>query len=182
MKHILEYEEHEIRGLLGDLEKIGQAKKVQAKVEINFSGYRRVSGSVSTLDYNLIVTPPFWSTGTEEGDFRKTLSLIQSGEFETQFPKWMNPESIDAVKKGSPKITEKLEKESLVERSRKFTTLKEFLEDLQMEVKELNIKYSRNKRNLVFLWAVVAPEGSSKIDFLHTFKSPKAGVNFEYYE
>lgn len=182
MKHLLEYEEHEIRGLLGDLEKIGQAKKVQAKVEASFSGFRRSNGSVSSLEYDLIVTSPFWSTGTEEGDNRKVLDLIQRGEFEAKFPSWMSPESIDSVKKGSPRIIEKIEKGSLMERSRSFTSLTEFLEDLQAELEELNKKYTRNKRDLVFLWAVVAPEGSSKIDFLHTFKSPKAGVNFEYYE
>ena len=182
MKHLLEYEEHEIRGLLGDLEKIGQTKKVQAKVEVSFSGFRRSNGSVSSLEYDLIVTSPFWSTGTEEGDRRKVLDLIQRGEFGAKFPDWMRPESIDSVKKGSPRIIEKIEKDSLMERSRDFTSLTEFLEDLQAELEELNKKYTRNKRDLVFLWVTIAPEGSSKLNLLHTFKFPKSKVTFEYYE
>ena len=87
MKHILEYEEHDLKDLLGDLEGIGQSKKVKASVWIEY-----LQGRSSHSIKRVILTDDFYATGDPDVDAKQVLQKIADGKFEYAEP--------DKVEKG----------------------------------------------------------------------------------
>ena len=77
MRHILEYEDHNVRDLLKDLEGVGHADKAKASIWIEI---------VTKDDYldcqNVITTEPFYATGDPDRDGETVLQMIVDGEFE----------------------------------------------------------------------------------------------------
>lgn len=77
MKHLLEYEDHDIKDLLGDLEGIGQTKKVKASVWIEY-----LEGRASECIKRVILTDEFYASGDRDADAKQVLQKIAGGEFE----------------------------------------------------------------------------------------------------
>lgn len=87
MKHILEYDKHEIEDLLGDLEGIGQAQKMRASIWIEY-----LEGRSSHSIKRVITTDDFYATGDPDLDAKQILQKIAEGKFEYAEP--------DKVQKG----------------------------------------------------------------------------------
>lgn len=81
MKHLLEYEDHDIKDLLGDLEGIGQSKKVKASVWIEY-----LEGRASDCIKRVILTDEFYASGDRDADAKQVLQKIAGGEFEYSEP------------------------------------------------------------------------------------------------
>lgn len=79
MKHILEYEEHEIKDLLRDLEGVGQAKSVQASIWLEYN-YGRTSWAIRKV----LTTEKFYASGDKDIDSSQILRVISEGKFTTE--------------------------------------------------------------------------------------------------
>lgn len=77
MKHILEYEEHDIKSLLGDLEGVGQSERVRASIWIEY-----LEGRSSHSIKRVILTDDFYSSGDPDLDAKQVLQKIAEGKFE----------------------------------------------------------------------------------------------------
>ena len=77
MKHLLEYEDHDIKDLLGDMEGIGQANPVKASVWLQY-----VSKDEDYDANKILTTDVFYATGNEDQDALAALQLIADGKFE----------------------------------------------------------------------------------------------------
>ena len=87
MKHLLEYDEADIRDLMGSLEGVGQAQKVRASIWIEY-----VEGRSSHSIKRVIMTDDFYATGDLDLDAKQVLQKIAEGKFEYAEP--------DKVQKG----------------------------------------------------------------------------------
>lgn len=81
MKHLLEYEEHDIKSLLGDLEGIGQSKRVRASIWIEY-----LEGRSSHSIKRVILTDDFYSSGDPDLDAKQILQKIAEDKFEYAEP------------------------------------------------------------------------------------------------
>ena len=77
MKHLLEYEDHDIKDLLGDMEGIGQTNPVKASVWLQY-----VSKDEDYDANKILTTDVFYATGNEDQDALAALQLIADGKFE----------------------------------------------------------------------------------------------------
>lgn len=77
MRHILEYEDHDIKDLLGDMEGVGQAIPVKASIWIQYVSKDEYYDAVKIL-----TTDVFYATGNEDQDALAALKLIADGKFE----------------------------------------------------------------------------------------------------
>ena len=77
MRHLLEYDEHDIKGLLGDLEGVGQAQKVRASIWVEY-----LEGRASHSIKRVILTDDFYATGDPDKDAKQVLQKIAEGKFE----------------------------------------------------------------------------------------------------
>ena len=77
MKHLLEYEDHDIKDLLGDMEGIGQANPVKASVWLQY-----ISKDEDYDANKILTTDVFYATGNEDQDALAALQLIADGKFE----------------------------------------------------------------------------------------------------
>lgn len=82
LRHILEYEDHEIRGLLGDLEGIGQADKRTYCLWVDIPGFTFHTGYIRKLRLPVALGNPFWSKGSPLEDGGIILDSLQRGNFE----------------------------------------------------------------------------------------------------
>lgn len=83
LRHILEYEDHEIKDLLGDLETVGQASKRTYSLWVSlpffkFNTYTRDSTGLKLL---LALGDPFWSRGSLRADEPLILDSLRRGDF-----------------------------------------------------------------------------------------------------
>jgi hypothetical protein len=84
LKHILEYQNYsneDLRDLLGDLEGVGQAKKVRASVWIEY-----LEGKASHSIKRVILTDDFYASGDPDADAKQVLKKIADGKFEYAEP------------------------------------------------------------------------------------------------
>jgi len=81
MKHILEYEEHEIRDLLGDLEGVGQSRPVQTSIWLEYL-YGKAPYAISKI----LTTEKFYASGDKDLDSSQVLRLISEGKFSMENP------------------------------------------------------------------------------------------------
>ena len=77
MRHLLEYEDHDVRDLLGDLEGIGQANPAKASIWLQY-----VSKDEDYDANKILTTDVFYATGNEDQDALAALQLIADGKFE----------------------------------------------------------------------------------------------------
>ena len=77
MRHILEYEDHDIKDLLGDMEGIGQAVPVKASIWIQYSDLDNTYDAIRNIS-----TEEFYASGDEDQDALAALQLIVDGKFD----------------------------------------------------------------------------------------------------
>jgi hypothetical protein len=77
MKHILEYDEADIRELIGDLRSVGQTKDAQFTL-----WFENKTNAQSHETFTVLTTLPFATTGDEVKDSDIALKMIADGEFE----------------------------------------------------------------------------------------------------
>ena len=77
MKHLLEYEDHDFKTLLGDLERVGQAVPVKASIWIQYSDLDNTYDAIRNIS-----TDEFYASGDEDTDALKALQLIVDGKFD----------------------------------------------------------------------------------------------------
>lgn len=80
MKHLLEYEEHDIKSLLGDLEGIGQSRPVQASIWLEYNYGRTSWATISKI----LTTEKFYASGDKDIDSSQILRVISEGKFTTE--------------------------------------------------------------------------------------------------
>jgi hypothetical protein len=86
LRHILEYEDHEIQDLLGDLETVGLADKKAFSLWVSIPGFKFSTGYDRRLSILVALVDPIWSAGSLERDKPKMLESLQEGRF-TRPPK-----------------------------------------------------------------------------------------------
>lgn len=81
LRHILEYEDHEIQDLLGDLETIGQATKRTYSLWVALPSFMTHTGYTKKPKILIALGRPFWSSGTLKEDMSQILKSLRSGDF-----------------------------------------------------------------------------------------------------
>ena len=85
MKYILEYEDHEISDLLGDLETVGHVDKKSFALWVSLPGFTFSTGYSGRLTIAAALGEPFYSKGSLDGDKPLILSALQKGRFTRPF-------------------------------------------------------------------------------------------------
>ena len=166
MKHILEYENHDIQDLLGDLEGIGQTKTYRGALWASFNTFKYVWGLLHDEDFCYLMTEPIFGSGDESRDKELVLKKIQNGEWSR--PTFEREKNIDL---GYEPIMKILSKNNLVELSRGFSDLDAFCRRVQNDLEEAQDTYISNgeifrsgilnagEAKKVTVFGFVAPEG-----------------------
>ena len=81
LKYILEYEDHEIKDLLGDLETVGQASKRTYSLWVSLPSFKFNTGYSTGLKLLLALGDPFWSRGSLRADEPLILDSLRRGNF-----------------------------------------------------------------------------------------------------
>lgn len=81
LRHILEYEDHEIKDLLGDLETVGQASKRTYSLWVSLPSFMFNTGYPTGLKLLLALGDPFWSRGSLRADEPLILDSLRKGDF-----------------------------------------------------------------------------------------------------
>lgn len=81
LRHILEYEDHEIQDLLGDLETIGQSTKRTYCLWVEISSFTYYTGYSKKLRLPVALGLPFWSKGNLLADQGIILDSLAKGNF-----------------------------------------------------------------------------------------------------
>jgi hypothetical protein len=122
VKHILEYEDHDIQDLLGDLEGIGQAKTYRGALWVSFNVFKSSGRLIHDVDFCYLMTEPIFGTGDESRDKGLALKKIQEGGWSR--PPFDREEKVFGL--GYPGIVKILSPKSLTDLSKGFTDLDAF--------------------------------------------------------
>lgn len=134
LRHILEYDETDIRDLMGDLDKVGQMKSYKGTLWARFNTYRLMSDYWS---YNpeilcFLETEPFFGTGDENKDKAIMMEKIQKGEFKR--PSHPDARSWTSLKNGNKVAVDLLEKRRIQSLSKSCTTIDELLQEIKEDL------------------------------------------------
>jgi hypothetical protein len=167
MKHILEYENHDIQDLMQDLEGIGQSKSYRGALWVTFNVFKSSGRLIHDVDFCYLMTEPIFGTGDESRDKGLVLKKIQEG-------KWTRP-PFDREEKifglGYPEIIKNLSPKSLTTLSMGFTDLDAFSLQVEKALEEAQDTYISNgeifkagyldtrEARRVRTFGFVAPEG-----------------------
>ena len=167
MKHILEYEDHDIQDLMQDLEGIGQTKTYQGALWVTFNVFKSSGRLIYDVDFCYLMTEPIFGTGDESRDKGLVLKKIQEG-------RWTRP-SFDREEKifgsGYSEIIKNLSPKSLTTLSMGFTDLDAFSLQVEKALEEAQGIYISNgeifkagyldprEAKRVRTFGFVAPEG-----------------------
>jgi hypothetical protein len=167
MKHILEYENHDIQDLMQDLEGIGQSKAYRGALWVTFNVFKSSGRLIHDVDFCYLMTEPIFGTGDESRDKGLVLKKIQEG-------KWTRP-PFDREEKifglGYPEIIKNLSPKSLTTLSMGFTDLDAFSLQVEKALEEAQDTYISNgeifkagyldtrEARRVRTFGFVAPEG-----------------------
>jgi len=81
LRHILEYEDHEIQDLLDDLERVGQTDKRTYALWVSFPGFEYNTGYSGRITIRVALGNSFWSKGDLEKDKPLILASLKEGSF-----------------------------------------------------------------------------------------------------
>jgi len=167
MKHILEYENHDIQDLMQDLEGIGQTKAYRGALWVTFNVFKSSGRLIHDVDFCYLMTEPIFGTGDESRDKGLVLKKIQEG-------RWTRP-SFDREEKifgsGYSEIIKNLSPKSLTTLSMGFTDLDAFSLQVEKALEEAQEIYVSNgeifkagyldprEARRVRTFGFVAPEG-----------------------
>jgi hypothetical protein len=172
MKYILEYEDHEIRDLLGDLDSVGQTKNYFGTLWARFSTFRLGEDhwSYNPEDICFLKTETFYGTGDEDKDKSLMLKTIQNGHFVR--PKDPDARSWASLQRGNPMAMGFLEKTEVESLSKTCSTVDELLETiredlvrsqkfaLRGQLSKTRYWDSEEAASRVLVYGFLAPEGS----------------------
>jgi hypothetical protein len=172
LRHILEYDDSDIRDLLGDLDSIGQTKNYVGTLWARFHTYRLLDDywSKSPEYMCFLKTEPFYGTGDEDRDNAIMLQKIQSGNFFR--PNDPDARSWASLKKGNPMVVDFLEKRKVQSLAKTCSTMDELVDQirenlvraqqyaLQGQLDKVRHIYSEETASTVLVYGFLAPEGS----------------------
>ena len=196
LRHILEYEDHEIQDLMGDLDSVGQMKSLQGTLWARFATYKLDDDYWS---YNpeimcFLKTEPFFATGDYyhvDRDESIMLQQIQKGAFD----RVLDPEarSYMALKVGNPAAMEVLEVTNIQSLAQSCTNIDQLTKRISHQLIETQkaeltkagqlsktrYPYSLESASSVLVYGFIAPVGSP---YLVTFDLDKpfikgSGIN-----
>ena len=196
MKYILEYDETDLRDLMGDLDSVGQMKSLQGTLWARFATYKLDDDYWS---YNpeimcFLKTEPFFATGDHyhiERDESIMLQKIQNGAFD----RVLDPDarSYISLKVGNPAAMEVLESSNIQTLAQSCTSIDELTKRISQQLIETQkaeltkagqlsktrYPYSLESASSVLVYGFIAPVGSP---YLVTFDLDKpfikgSGIN-----
>ena len=196
LRHILEYEDHEIQDLMGDLDSVGQMKSLQGTLWARFATYKLDDDYWS---YNpeimcFLKTEPFFATGDHyhiERDESIMFQKIQNGAFD----RVLDPDgrSYISLKVGNPAAMEVLESSNIQSLAQTCTNIDELTKRISQQLIETQkaeltkagqlsktrYPYSLESASSVLVYGFIAPVGSP---YLVTFDLDKpfikgSGIN-----
>ena len=176
MKHILEYEDHDIQDLMQDLEGIGQTKAYRGALWVNFNVFKSASRFFHDVDFCYLMTEPIFGTGDESRDKGLVLKKIQEGRWTR--PPFDKEEKIFGL--GYSEIIKNLSENHLTTLSKGFTDLDAFSLQVEKALEESQEIYISNgeifkagylnprEAKRVRTFGFVAPEGDDCLTFGYT--------------
>jgi len=176
MKHILEYEDHDIQDLMQDLEGIGQTKAYRGALWVNFNVFKSASRFFHDVDFCYLMTEPIFGTGDESRDKGLVLKKIQEGRWTR--PPFDKEEKIFGL--GYSEIIKNLSENHLTTLSKGFTDLDAFSLQVEKALEEAQEIYISNgeifkagylnprEAKRVRTFGFVAPEGDDCLTFGYT--------------
>jgi len=194
MKYILEYEDHEIRDLLGDLDRVGQTRNYVGTLWARFNTFRLGENYWS---YNpeyvcFLKTDPIYGTGDEVKDKSLMLKAIQSGRFVR--PKDPDARSWAFLQRGNPMAMGFLEKPKVQSLSKTCSTMDELLETiredlvrsqkyaLQDQMHQTKHWNSEEAASNVLVYGFLAPQGSPYLVTANLEEPILKGDTINYYK
>jgi hypothetical protein len=134
LRHILEYEDHEIQDLMGDLGSVGQMNPYKGTLWAHFNTYKLGSDYWSTFPVIIcfLETDPFFATGDEDKDKAIMLQKIQKGEFVR--PNHPDARSWTSLKNGNKVSTDLMEKSRVQSLAKSCTTIDELLQEMKEDL------------------------------------------------
>lgn len=173
LRHILEYDETDIRDLMRDLDSVGQMKTAfRGTLWAHFKTYKL--GSELWSSYPVIVcflqTDPFYGTGNEDKDKAIMLEKIQKGEFVR--PNHPDARSWTSLEIGNKVSSDLMEKTRIQSLAKSCTTIDELLQKmkeglvrsqryaLQGQLSKTRYPHSEDAASTVLVYGFLAPEGS----------------------
>ena len=199
LRHILEYEDHEIQDLMGGLDSVGQMKSLQGTLWARFATYKLGDDrfpywSATSEIMCFLKTEPFFATGDHyhvDRDESIMLQKIQSGDFMRVLD--LDARSYMSLKVGNPAAMEVLEKPNIQSLAQTCTTIDELTRKISQKLietqKEELTKPGRLMKTVyphnldvasnVLVYGFIAPVGSP---YLVTFDLDKpfikgSGIN-----
>lgn len=131
LRHILEYDETDLRDLMGDLETVGQMKSYKGTLWARFNTYKIGSGywTYTPVIVCFLETEPFYGLGDENKDKTIMLEKIQRGEFVR--PSHPDARSWTSLQNGNKVSSDLMEKRSVQSLSKSCTTIDDLIEKLR---------------------------------------------------
>ena len=192
LRHILEYENHEIQDLMGDLDSVGQMKSYQGVLWARFNTYRLMSDYWSSNPEYVcfLKTEPIYATGDENRDKEIMLQQIQKGAFVR--PKDPDARSWASLKAGNPMAVDFLEKRKVESLAKSCSTMGELIENLREDLvgaqqyalkgqlNKTRYMYSEDAASTVLVYGFLAPEGSPYLVTANLDKPILQGSSINY--
>lgn len=192
LRHILEYDETDIRDLMVDLDRVGQMKSYKGTLWARFNTYRLMPDYWS---YNpeivcFLETDPFFGTGDENKDETIMLEKIQKGEFKR--PSHPDARSWSSLKNGNRVAVDLLEKRRIQSLSKSCTTIDELLQEikeglvrsqqyaLQGQLRNNRYSYSEDAASSVLVYGFIAPQESPYLVTANLDKPFEKGSGINY--
>ena len=191
MKHILEYDNHDIQDLMQDLEGVGQTKVYRGALWVSFNVFKSSGRLIHDVDFCYLMTEPIFGTGDESRDKALVLKKIQEGRWSR--PPFDREEKVFEL--GYPEIIKILSPKSLTTLSKGFTDLDAFSLQVGKDLEEAQDTYVSNgeifkagyldtmQAKRVRTFGFVAPEGddcltSGYIGYYSGLMDPLKGIYY----
>ena len=172
MKYILEYEEADIRSLMGSLDSIGQMNPYKGTLWARFNTYRLMS---DYWTYNpeyvcFLETETFYGTGDEDKDKTIMLEMIQRGQFKR--PNHPSARSWASLGIGNKVAVDLMEKRRVQSLSKTCTDIDDLIEELREslvdsqkyvlagQLNKTRYPYSEEAASTVLVYGFIGPQNS----------------------
>lgn len=172
LRHLLEYDDSDIRDLMGDLKTVGHMKEYVGTLWARFNTYRLMDfyWSSSPEYVCFLKTDPIYVTGDETKDKALMLKVIQNGDFVR--PKDPDARSWSSLRAGNWMVVDFLEKSKVQSLAKTCSTMDELLEEirenlvraqqyaLKGQLDKTRYQYSEEAASNVLVYGFLGLEGS----------------------
>ena len=172
LRHLLEYDDSDIRDLMGDLKSVGHMKEYAGTLWARFNTYRLMDfyWSSSPESVCFLKTDPFYGTGDEDRDNAIMLQKIQSGDFVR--PKDPDARSWASLRAGNWMAVDFMEKSKIQSLAKSSSSIDELIEAirenlvraqqyaLKGQLDKTRYQHSEEAASNVLVYGFLAPEGS----------------------